>query len=57
MSCYKDKAFNPKTNTYEEADFIDDHFGRHCYGITFGDGDFYTPEQLKKAEEQFKKEI
>lgn len=35
MSNFKSKAFNPKTKRVEEAEFIDDYFGQHLYGVRF----------------------
>ncbi|WP_417459114.1 hypothetical protein [Kordiimonas sp.] len=38
MSNYFGKAVNPATGEYENAEFLDDHFGRHRYGVRFADG-------------------
>lgn len=54
MSSYKEKTINPKTGKEEMADWVDDYFGWHKYGITFGDGVFYSPSQIKAAEAMFK---
>lgn len=49
MSSYKDKAINPKTGKEEEADFLDDYFGQHQYGVKFEDGEVYRLEELKSS--------
>ena len=41
MSNYRDKAINPRTGQIEDADFLDNHFGRHQYGIRF-DGEAHV---------------
>lgn len=35
MSSYRAIAFNPATHEVEEADWLDNHFGRHIYGVQF----------------------
>jgi hypothetical protein len=38
MSDYRAPAYNPESGRVEEADWIDNHFGHHIYGVKFGDG-------------------
>lgn len=38
MSNYRALAIHPITGKAEQADFLDDYFGRHRYGIRFADG-------------------
>jgi len=51
MSTYKAKTKNPITGEFENALWIDDHFGSHQYGVRFDndDGTFqvYNPETIK----------
>lgn len=53
MSTYRDKAVNPRTGNIEWALFIDDHFGRHEYGVRFdGETHVYREHEVKRAEER-----
>lgn len=45
MSNYRAPARHPVTGNVELAEWIDDHFGRHQYGVRFADGSIYTPEK------------
>jgi len=48
MSNYIKKTKNPKTGDYENANWIDDHFGRHHYGVSFPSGaEIYDPEKIE----------
>lgn len=48
MSNYSSPAYNPKENVIRDALWLDDHFGRHNYGVMFaGDPAVYTPEQVR----------
>ena len=57
MSNYTAKAFNPATKQVEQAEFLDNFFGPHRYGVRFGGPgshvwqERYTeiPERLKEA--------
>jgi hypothetical protein len=51
MSSYKGKAVNPVTGVIEEVDFLDDHYGRHKYGVQFPDGLVYPIDEVKVPEE------
>ncbi len=51
MSSYKSMAVNPKTNTIEEAFFLDDHYGKHKYGVLFSDGNIYPEEKVSLSSE------
>lgn len=41
MSNYRAKAFNPASLKIEDADFIDDYYGSHRYGVRFDDGSIH----------------
>lgn len=58
MSNYEATAVNPSTGKREKADFMDNYFGRHRYGIRFKDGETYPIEDIfnKKNEEKSGKE-
>lgn len=47
MSNYIRKTKNSRTGRWENAEWLDDHFGRHKYGVRFSDGTIYNPEQVK----------
>lgn len=38
MSNFRSKAFNPASKRVEDAEYCDDYYGRHRYGIRFDDG-------------------
>lgn len=42
MSNYKGLARHPKTDTLEVAEWLDDYFARHVYGVRFSDGNIYS---------------
>ena len=35
MSCYKAITKHPKTGEWKEAEWLDDYFGNHNYGVRF----------------------
>jgi len=41
VSTYQRRTKNPVTGEFEEATWLDDHFGRHRYGVQFPDGKIY----------------
>ncbi|MES2224174.1 MAG: hypothetical protein V4469_04555 [Patescibacteria group bacterium] len=48
MSSYKNETKHPETGKWEIADWIDDHFGSHKYGVVFPSKPdvFYNPEEI-----------
>jgi hypothetical protein len=46
MSNYTAKARNPKTGNVEDAEFLDDFYGKHIYGVRFSDGCVYVESEL-----------
>lgn len=46
MSSYKKETKNPKTGEWELADWVDDYFGPHKYGVSFPSEPYtyYNPE-------------
>lgn len=38
MSNFTEWAVHPETGKIEQATYLDDHFGRHMYGVRFADG-------------------
>ena len=53
MSNYYEKAIHPKTGIEETAEYLDDYFGHHQYGIRFSDGQVFTLAEIKKAKGEF----
>jgi hypothetical protein len=47
MSSFQRLTINPKTGNEEMADWIDDYFDKHVYGIKFADGEVYKEEFLE----------
>lgn len=48
MSNYIKQTKNPKTGKWEDAHWMDDHFGKHHYGVSFPSGDeIWDPEEVK----------
>jgi len=45
MSNFTSDAINPETGEVETAEFLDDYYGKHRYGVRFADGKTY-PETL-----------
>lgn len=52
MSNYHGTAVNPATGKIEQAEFLDDWFGRHKYGVRFGGrgGDVYPMDNIQVVE-------
>lgn len=48
MSNFTRKAINPKTGKEEIAEFLDDYFGQHLYGVKFSDGLVYPKDIITK---------
>ena len=51
MSNFKRMTIHPVTKKIEDAEWIDDHFGRHRYGVRFPDGKVFTSFDVNAAEE------
>lgn len=47
MSHYQAPAYHPDTGELEEALFLDDCFGKHRYGVKFGDGKVFPVERVE----------
>lgn len=45
MSNFRSKAFNPVSKKIEDAEYCDDYYGRHRYGIRFDDGCVHPESQ------------
>ena len=45
MSNFKTLTYNPWTGELEMADWIDDYFGQHNYGVVFQNGDVADPRK------------
>lgn len=44
MSSFYKLTKNPRTGKFEEAAWLDNHFGGHRYGVKFPDGTIYNPD-------------
>lgn len=51
MSSYFRLTRHPETGRMEQALWIDDHFGRHRYGVRFQDGKVYPADAISEVEE------
>ena len=49
MSNYSAKTFHPITKTLEDADWLDDHFGHHQYGVRFAGGDIFKAHRCEQV--------
>lgn len=38
-------AIHPETGETHMCDYLDDHYGRHKYGVRFPNGDIYPVEE------------
>lgn len=47
MSNFIADAIHPRTKKVEQAEWLDNHFGRHRYGIRFPDGSIYQAEDVR----------
>jgi len=57
MSSFIKKIMNPYTGIEEKAEFLDDYFGRHCYGVRFSNGMIYRESEILKRIKSNKKII
>ena len=48
MSTYYRVTKHPVTGIPEDALWMDDYYGHHEYGVKFGDGSVYRPEDVEK---------
>ena len=48
MSCYYAKTFHPITGKIETAEWLDDHYGNHMYGVRFPDGNVYHAHECEQ---------
>lgn len=47
MSSFAKLTKHPKTGEWEEANWIDNYFGGHHYGVMFSDGYVADPDKEK----------
>lgn len=47
MSCFKKNTKHPITGKWEKAEWIDDYFGEHKYGVQFSDGSVFEANCYK----------
>lgn len=47
MSSYKQQTLNPSTGKWEDAEWLDDYFSNHHYGVRFADGTIVDPWKVK----------
>lgn len=47
MSHFTALTRHPETGEWQEAAWIDDHFGRHRYGVMFADGRVFDPRMVE----------
>jgi len=52
MSNYIGYAKNPETGEVEQAEFLDDYYGRHEYGVRFEDGGIYPIDDVELPESE-----
>lgn len=50
VSNFSQLTKHPVTGNIEQADWLDDHFGRHRYGVRFADGQVFAPSQIEWSE-------
>lgn len=46
MSNYQGLAYNPKTDLIQVVQFLDDHFGKHEYGVCFSANEIYPAAEV-----------
>jgi len=50
MSNYVRLVFHPKTGERERAEFLDDYFGSHIYGVRFKSGEVFYQHEVTTVE-------
>lgn len=50
MSNYQQPTKHPETGRIEVADWLDDYFGRHRYGVRFPDGKVFRASEVERHE-------
>jgi len=50
VSNYSKATRHPNTGRWEDAEWLDDYFAPHVYGVKFSDGKVYTVEMVEKKE-------
>jgi hypothetical protein len=49
MSNFFEKTIHPETGAEEEAEWLDDYYGRHQYGVRFPDGKIFWSGQISRT--------
>lgn len=49
MSNYSRETKHPITGEWQVADWLDDYFGKHQYGVRFHDGEVFKEEEIKET--------
>lgn len=57
MSNYIEPTPHPDTGKVEDAEWLDNYFGRHRYGVRFADGKIYRAGEVIKVEMRLDKEM
>lgn len=47
MSNFRQNTKHPVTGDFEWADWLDNYFGPHKYGVMFPDGKIFNPEVIE----------
>lgn len=50
MSSYQRVTKHPETGEFQVADWLDDYFGRHRYGVKFPDGKIFHESRIGPVE-------
>ena len=48
MSNFYAMTLAPDRDTAEVAEWLDDYYGKHCYGVRFSDGKIYPETEVQK---------
>ena len=51
MSNYTQPTKHPETGEILDAEWIDDYFGRHKYGVRFPDGKIFHARQIESPQQ------
>ena len=57
MSSFYKKTKHPVTGSIENALWVDDHFGRHKYGVEFPDGSVFPDWEIEPKQETSVRDI
>lgn len=53
MSNFIAKAINPSNGEIQRAEYLDNYFGQHNYGVRFPDGDIWPEHKITRVVDEY----